>query len=243
MKDFLAFFLGWLPPRPQPNQANILMYHSVSRDGLFFCVRPAAFQKQMAYLARHHYRVVFLSELSRYFSAGQIPPKTVAITFDDGYEDNYFEVFPVLRQYGFPATVFLTTGWVASADNKVGKQIMNREQIRQMHDSRLIDFQPHTVSHDKLNSLSKAAAAEEILGSKKFLDELLNKNCRFFAYPHGKFNEDTLAILRDNNFEFGLTTDKGLAGVNDDRYRLRRNAIDSQTSLARFRVILKFGRF
>ena len=100
--------LGYHPP--------IFMYHSVSF--LFEApfsnavrIRPSIFAKQMQYLKDHHYQVVDLDVLFQKVIEGEkLSPKTIAITFDDGYLDNYVNAFPILKFYQFPATFFLITG-------------------------------------------------------------------------------------------------------------------------------------
>jgi len=235
--------LSCLPAVLTANRANVLMYHSISDDGLFFCVKPDVFRKQMTYLATHRFNVVSLDKLFEYFLSKNIPPKTIVLTFDDGYEDNYKMAFPVLREHNLPATIFLTTGWIGSADNKVKKKIMDLDQIRELHDSGLIDFQPHTLHHFKLSGLDPERQQEEIIQSKEFIDDLLKKNCRYFAYPHGRYTETTISILQTGNFQLALTTKGGLVNPSSDRFQLKRNAIDSQVNTMQFKGIVKFARF
>jgi len=96
----------------------ILMYHRVAEPRPFTIesTSPRAFERQMRYLARH-FRVLPLSEIVEGARAGApIPPRALAITFDDGYGDNYTEAFPILRSLGLPATIFLTTNWLDTGD-------------------------------------------------------------------------------------------------------------------------------
>jgi peptidoglycan/xylan/chitin deacetylase (PgdA/CDA1 family)/CelD/BcsL family acetyltransferase involved in cellulose biosynthesis len=90
--------------------ARILYYHRVNDDNdPFFPAMPTGlFEREMRYIAQH-YKVVSLSELQQHLTAGG-PEPVLAVTFDDGYQDNYQNAFPVLQRYGLPATIFLTTG-------------------------------------------------------------------------------------------------------------------------------------
>lgn len=100
--------------RKQPC-ARILYYHRVNddRDPFFDAISTRVFENQMRYLARH-YHVVSLAEIVRQLDGGGTPEMLVGITFDDGYEDNYRNAFPILRRYNLPATIFLTTGCLDS---------------------------------------------------------------------------------------------------------------------------------
>lgn len=236
----LNFTVGLLPTK----KASILMYHSVDYNPVFFTVKPEEFQRQMNYLYEKKYNVVSLNQLLKYLQAKNIPPKTIVLTFDDGYEDNYFNVFPILKKYNFPAIIFLTTGFIGKEiPNSAGIPLraLNWYQIREMHNSGLIDFQPHTMSHPKLTKISLENAKKEILESKKIIEEKLNKECHFFSYPHGNFNEEIKEILRKNDFWAAVTIKEGLVSLNDDFLVLKRNSVDSTTNMLQFKGKISFS--
>ena len=184
----LNVFFGSLPT----GKAAILMYHSIDHNKVFFTVTPENFRKQMDLLYKEKYSIISLGELAGLIiDKRAIPLKTVVLTFDDGYQDNYFNAFPILKKYNFPATIFLATGFIGK--NRISSsgatlKILNWDQIIEMHNSGLVDFEPHTVSHLKLHRLSLEEAKKEILNSKRTIEEKLNKKCKFFAYPYGKYN-------------------------------------------------------
>jgi len=220
-------------------KATILMYHSIGHNKVFFTVSPENFIKQMDYLYRKKYNVIFLSELVDFLkSKKEIPSKTVVLTFDDGYEDIFFGAFPIFKKYNFPATVFLTAGFI-------GKQITNSagislkalsfEQIREMHDSELVDFEPHTVNHPRLSRISLEKAAGEILDSREIVGKNLNKKCDLFAYPYGDYNREIQEVLEKNGFSGAITIREGLVSRNDDLLGLKRNSIDSSVGFSQFK--------
>ena len=98
----------------------VLIYHRVNRGGGPFAIErvpTGAFRTQMIHLVRS-FRVMPLTEIVERLRTGEpLPPKTIAITFDDGYEDNYTEAFPILRELGLPATIFLTTGCIGTGES------------------------------------------------------------------------------------------------------------------------------
>lgn len=219
---------------------SILMYHSIGRAKEFHVVNPNEFEWQMGYLKDKGFKIISLAELvDKIKSESKIESKTVIITFDDGYEDNFLSAFPILKKFGFPASIFLTTG---NIDNK--KYINSREvhlpmldwnQIKEMHDSGLIDFEPHTVSHPKLSEIPSDQAESEIKNSKSEIEGKLNKKCRFFCYPFGDYSAEVKKIVSDN-FDAAVTVKRGFIGSGSNILELERNSIDSATNKTIFKM-------
>jgi len=222
-----------------PGGAAILMYHSVAYNKIFFTVKPENFKKQMAYLKEKNYSVVRLAKIAEMLkNKEKIPEKTVVLTFDDSFEDNYFNVFPILKEYGFPATIFTATDFIGKEQRNESTGLLlktlNWEQIKEMHQSGLIDFEPHSCSHRELPIISPKEAQKEIINSKKVLEEGLNKQCRCFAYPRGKYNKDIINILKENGFLAAVTVNFGKAQDGSGLYRLPRQSVDSATDWLQF---------
>ncbi len=231
------FFFAVVPkPRLPEGRATILMYHSVSSTPSYFsAVEPAAFEEQMAHLAAEKYPVITLAELVRRIRAGEPLGGGVVITFDDGYRDNYEIAFPILKKYGFPATIFVTTDLVGKSDKR-GLARMNAEELAELEKSGLISIEPHSKSHPKLATLPAEAAREEIAGSKIFLEQALGKKCRFFATPYGSFNEETVRLIQELGFEAATTVaEHTTVSGTVDLLRLPRVSIDRSTTPAQFR--------
>jgi peptidoglycan/xylan/chitin deacetylase (PgdA/CDA1 family) len=220
------------------------MYHSIDYNPVFFTVRPKEFQKQMSYLSEKKYNVISLKKLFECLTLKNIPPKTVVLTFDDGYEDNYFNAFPILKKYNFPATIFLATAFIGKKipnSAEIPLNALNWDQIKEMHNSGLIDFEPHTVHHPRLPLIPLEEAEKEILESKTIIEEKLNKKCKFFAYPHGSYNSQIQEILKKNNFWAALILGEGLVSPKDDPFCLKRVSIDSTTNFIQFKAKLNFS--
>ncbi len=233
MKNLLKeIFFRSLPKFPLPkDRASILMYHSISdRQDLFSAVSPEAFRKQMAYLAGKKCPVIPLAELVRRLRAHEPLGGSVALTFDDGYRDNYTTVFPLLKQYDFPATIFVTT-------DLIGKDggYCTAEELREMHDSGLISIEPHTLSHPKLARLSRIEAAHEVRKSRRVLQDMLGTLPTLFAYPYGSFSEETVELVCETGFMGAVTVKEGTVGPDTDVFRLPRNSVDSSTVFSQFR--------
>jgi len=223
--------------------AVILAYHSIGTNGRSFTVSPAAFERQMQWLKDSGCNIISLDELTRYRATGQIPPGTVAITFDDGYEDNCTNAFPVLQRYRVPATIFVTTG------DLTGKKVslrplakMSDAQLRLLHESGLVTIEPHSDTHPTFTEISDGEIEREVRESKAYLESLLQKNCRHFAYPRGHHSEAAHRVLARCGISFGYGFGRGRVQPLDNPYALMRNGIAADTSFAEFKGIASLGR-
>lgn len=182
----------------------ILMYHQIAHlppqlDPYGISVTPEAFAAQMAYLHKGGYHAVQLSDAVRAMRHGKpLPPKSVAITFDDGYRDNYTAAFPVLKRYNFPATIYLVAdrmGESAVWDGDVGAQLplMTWDEAREMQAGG-IEFGSHTRTHAALDTLDVERARWEICASKDIIEDQLGASVVTLAYPYEQFTQQVQDI-------------------------------------------------
>ena len=245
IKKIIKSILYWFADAfLKKNGAVVLMYHSISNNGKFFTVKPEDFERQMSYLRDNNFNVVSLSKLLEYLNNKMIPPKTIIITFDDGYKDNYLNAFSVLKKYNFPATIFLITGKIGlDAIDKQGElQILNWSEILEMKNSGLISFEPHTKSHKKLNTLLGENIIEEILLSKNVIEQKIKKQCLFFAYPFGKYDSAVKKIVEQLDFIAAFSVNNGMVGIKSNVFELERNSIDSAVDFTEFKKIIYVGK-
>lgn len=220
--------------------ASILMYHSVGHNGESFTVTPEAFRSQMRYLKINGYKVMSLQDLISAHTSGKIPDRAVAITFDDGYEDNFTEAFPILREFGLSATIFLVTGLVGGVrTNKLGVSfpMLSWKQIEMMHQSGLISFGGHTVNHVRLSSIDEHQINREIYKSFEDIGEHLSDSSKIFAYPWGLHPFAAQAVLRNMNAA-AVTVERGFIDAQTDPCLLPRNSVNTYTSMRRFPYLL-----
>ena len=226
--------------------AIVLIYHSIGDNKEFFTVSAGEFEKQMKYLADNNYRVISTSTMAGLLGRRQeVSPKTIVITFDDGYEDNYTNAFPVLEKYGFRASIFLTTGSLAGTRTTSKGTVISTlhwPQIKEMTSSGLIEFFPHTHTHPKLNLLPDDNVLNEVHVSKEIMEKELNKKMDIFAYPYGKSNQKVRDILKQEGFKVAFTVETGPATAKADPLLINRNSIDSMVTLPMFKGIIKRGR-
>ncbi len=129
----------------------------------------------------------------------------VCITFDDGYQDNYDIAYPILRRLEVPFTVYVTTGFI---DNCLpmwwypGERLgIDTKSLKALDADPLCTIGAHTMSHPRLDTLSREEQYKEIVGSKQMLESLLSHEVKHFSFPHGAYNDDTIAISRELGFQ------------------------------------------
>ena len=179
--------------RPKAAGVPVLMYHRVgapppgSRLAKLW-VAPADFRRQLEAALALGYEPVFASRLAE---PASLPPKALAVTFDDGTEDNYTEAFPILKDLGVKATVFLVAGWMGRRNGwedpalEPWQRTLTWEQVRSMQGSGLVEFGSHTMTHPDLRGLEDEPLAYELRESKRRLETELGRRVDAFAYPFG----------------------------------------------------------
>lgn len=222
----------------KPKGATVLMYHSTSYNKAFFNVKPENLKWQINYLKSRR-KIIFLSELLKKLKQGESVDGYSAVTFDDGYLDNYQFAFPILKEYKVPATIFIATGLIGksflTSDNQT-LELISLGQINEMLKSGLVEFMPHTDNHVELTSISTIVAAHEIQTSKEKLQNLTGQNDFILAYPKGKFNDNILSDLTLNDWLGAVTVKEGINTVTTNRFKLYRNSVDSSTTTVQFKV-------
>lgn len=148
-----------------PLKLPILMYHSISR-GNQLRVPAAQFRREMVYLKRHHYRALTTQEAIRALTTNTVPQKKVVwITLDDAYRDNLTRALPILKETHLHATINVITGFTHKANH------LSLAEMRAMRRTGAVDFASHTVQHLDLNALTAAQQRQELVASKRWLDQ------------------------------------------------------------------------
>ncbi len=173
------------------------------------------------------YRTLSLLEAADRLRQGKpFPERSFVITFDDGYKSVFDEAFPVLRQYKMIATVFLAVRQKRVSGHNVrlpsleGRQMLSWEEIREMRRYGL-EFGAHTLTHLDLTRLSLEQAKFETYESKAMIEYALNIPVTSFAYPYGRYNDQSREIVR-SRFACACSDMLGLANSNSDLYALER---------------------
>lgn len=202
---------------------KVLMYHHVrdnqeakDKKQTSLNVTPEMFEKQMQYLKDKGYCVIGMDQLATFLNTGsKLPPKAVIITFDDGYEDNYLRAYPILKKYGFKATIFTATGLLENPD------YLKWSQIDDMKNSGLINFSNHTWSHHP-SSGTKQIQEQEIGTADKQLNEKGLNKTKALAYPYGNSSENAKEVLQAMGYQLAFTTKHGSMMCSSARFDLPR---------------------
>jgi len=251
---YLSHPLARLLGSQDRSRVPILMYHSIS-DNLFgmshpyFHINtlPEVFSQQMRWLRNAGYRSIDLKQACTGLEAGTDLSKTIVITFDDGYRDFYTDALPILKQFGFSATLFLATDRIHDAPARIeGADYLTWSDVRELH-AEGIRFGSHTVSHPDLRSLGPDQIEYELGHSKEVLEEQLGVSIDAFSYPFGfpeedknftRFLEDVLSNL---GFDYGVSTILGRASRRSNRFFLPRLPVNSCDDPSLFRAKLEGG--
>lgn len=215
-----------------PEGVSILMYHMIGdMKNNSAVMTEDNLRIQMQYLKDHGYHPITMQELYDYVTKGEkLPSKPVCITFDDGYLDSYTIVYPMMKEFGYPWTLFLITDDVGKSYNR-----MTWEQLKEMADSGAVTIANHTLSHPKLHNLPTRAEKEnEIIGANKALKYHLGIDNLWFAYPYGDYDDEVIDICKKAGIKLAVTTDAGRVHVGSYPYDLKRVYIGNNVSLARF---------
>ncbi|KGL39485.1 polysaccharide deacetylase family protein [Listeria sp. SHR_NRA_18] len=202
---------------PDTLQIPVLMYHSINTNVKNNLITPPnEFDAQMKWLVDNGYHTVTLAELDALLETGKnVPDKPVVITFDDGYQDNYTNAYPILKKYGLKANIFVITDKIAKNNH------FDEAALKEMS-AYGIEMDSHTVHHHELNTLSYEEQLKELQDSKTVLERLTGKKVNSICYPVGRYNEDTVRAAEATGYAMGFTTEPGKANKNDGMYTLPR---------------------
>jgi len=222
--------------------ASILLYHDVSDSDLYLTVSPNRFREQMQFLHNSEYKVISLKMLGEILrNKREVQKNTVVLTFDDGYKSHLSSVLPILEEYNFHGTFFISTNFLGETiNNSEGKPqvVMDSNDLKELENSKYADIEPHTLSHKELPTLEKYEKKEEIVMSKKQLEVMLNKTCGMFAYPRGLYDKESIEIVRESGFISAVTVNNGVVQKKSNPLTLPRNTINSGTRLPEFKARL-----
>jgi peptidoglycan/xylan/chitin deacetylase (PgdA/CDA1 family) len=235
-------------PRKVPNPGGltpggyqtvpVLVYHRFSRsEANPMTVRESDFEAQMRFLKEKGYHVI---PMERFFGflkyQHPVPRKSVVITIDDGWRSAYDIAFPILRKYGYPATLFLYTDFAITSGTTLGWNLLAEMQKGD------IDIQCHTKTHRNLDlSNGKESFRDyfesvktELVDPARAIRRHLNKEVRYLAYPYGETNDLVVALMEKTGYRGGFTVERGGNPFFADRFRIRRSMIYGTFTLRGF---------
>ena len=246
----LARLTGWTSRHCVP----VLAYHSIS-ENLFGKLHPyhqintsaSVFALQMRWLRQAGYRTIDLPEMMNALQTGRDLSRTVVLTFDDGYQDFYTDAFPLLKQCGFKATVFLASDRIRNTPACIeGADYLTWREVRELH-SEGVTFGSHSVTHADFRSLGPEQIDYELGYSKEKIEQEIGVPVESFSYPFALPEEDRdftryLAdILENLGYTNGVSSAIGRAKPGDTRFFLPRLPVNSWDDVELLRAKLEGG--
>lgn len=225
----------------------VIQYHMIDKPSRESRVRggftpPGRFGRQMRFLKAQGFVFYTAAELiDHYREQGEFPADGITVTFDDGCRDNYTNAFPVLREMGIKATIFLVPSVIGEisakplAQGEEPRAHLSREEILEMA-QRGIEFGSHTTNHRLLHELKPEEVKYEVSDAKKQIEEMLQKPCKTLAYPAGFFNAGVEKIVAEAGYTCAFST------VYGPREPLDLYALNRVEILRRDRFLWQFAR-
>jgi peptidoglycan/xylan/chitin deacetylase (PgdA/CDA1 family) len=220
----------------------ILMYHSLSdapaASTRALSVRPKMFGTQLSYLRRQGFTGLTFGELGQRRRTGQpLPARPIVLTFDDGYADLIEEALPMLIEHGFPATVFVTTGWLRDAGRHAAGtapgRMLSWAQLAELSAAG-VEVAAHSHSHPQLDQISAARLRADLGDCKRLLEDRLGRPVRSLAYPYGYSSKRVRTVAREIGYLQAAAVANATAAATCDPFRVPRLTIRRSTSSATF---------
>ncbi|MEH0422148.1 polysaccharide deacetylase family protein [Streptomyces sp. B21-083] len=218
----------------------ILMYHSVATEPndatRTLSVTPEAFAEQLALLAERGFTPLKTADLATRWRSGRpLPARPLLITFDDGYEGVHRHALPVLAKHGFPATLFVSTGWLRGPYDTGGglDTMLDWDQVRELAGSG-VEIGGHSHTHPELDQLDDDALRFELTRCRDVVAGQLGAVPVSFAYPYGYSSRRVRQAVRAAGFTQALAVGNGLARRQQGPYALRRVTVRRSTGIEEF---------
>jgi peptidoglycan/xylan/chitin deacetylase (PgdA/CDA1 family) len=224
----------------------ILLYHSVSAnpsgEAAPFAITPGDFRRQLAHLREHGYTATTVSGLVRDLDAGTpLTDRLVLITFDDGFADFHSHALPALEEFEFPATLYVTTGFVADQGDDLPLPrpgpMLSWGQVLEVA-ARGVEVGAHSHTHPELDAFFPRVLEREVARPKRLLEERLGREVASFAYPHGYASARLRRGVRAAGYRSACAVRNQPSHPGDDRFFLARQTMRPQTGPEAFRELL-----
>jgi len=212
----------------------ILMYHHVSQYSGLVTLSPETFREQMQWLAQNNWKTLTSEDVESFYDGGSLPRKSVMLTFDDGYLDNWLQVYPVLKEFNLRAHIFLITGLIGDGPTRISQDreyshrdceeliaqghaddvMMRWSEVNEMRESGLVEFHVHTHSHTRWDKVLTSREEQcqrlrdDIQQSKRCLAEKTGISDKHLCWPEGYYNADYIEVAKELGFTYLYTTER-----------------------------------
>ncbi|EAA0892417.1 polysaccharide deacetylase family protein [Salmonella enterica] len=224
------------------------MYHHVGHKPGLVTLSPGTFRAQMAWLAASGWKTLSSAEVELFYLGGRFPRKSVMLTFDDGWLDNWLQVFPVLKEFNLRVHIFLITGLVGDgpvrqstdreyshreceqeiAQGRADNVMLRWSEVAAMRESGLVEFHVHTHTHTRwdrvcdTHSEQYARVMEDILTSRTCLKAKTGFCSTHLCWPEGYYSMEYVRLARDLGFCYLYTTERRMNTPGNGPFRIGR---------------------
>jgi peptidoglycan/xylan/chitin deacetylase (PgdA/CDA1 family) len=232
-----AFLLTIVPSVAQAATLGVpvLMYHRVAPDvpsdavGRSLTIDPKVFDAQLTWLQAHGIRTLTMDELIAMLARNEHPQHAVVLTFDDGYVDAATYATPLLQKHGLRGSFYVSAGFIGDGRHASWKQLRSMRAAG-------MEIGCHGTEHLDLSTLDRAGAEGEIGHCEQRLSHYLGRPTTY-AYAAGKWNDTTIAVLREHGFAAALTERPGLVHDLAQPFELPRRRVDRSDDLTAFAAL------
>jgi peptidoglycan/xylan/chitin deacetylase (PgdA/CDA1 family) len=220
---------------------RIFCYHRIAADRGDLAVDPADFRRHIELLRSFDAEVVPLADAPRLLAASP-GGRLVCLTFDDGYRDFEDEALPVLREAGFPVTVFVTTGFASGSARmswfRQPPPVLGWPDLERLAADELVALGAHTRTHPALTTLPDDEARDEIEAPRREIEVRTGAVVTAFAYPAGLFSPRDCDLVEAGGYSVAVTTDPGVNLPEQSPFALRRTVVEGRDGVSLFEAKL-----
>jgi peptidoglycan/xylan/chitin deacetylase (PgdA/CDA1 family) len=226
----------------------ILLYHSIAEECApqfrRWAIHPEMFAAQMEMLHEQAYTPLTVTQfVTAINNKSALPERPVIVTFDDGFADFYTDALPILKEFGVPATLYITTGFIGETsrwlmeEGEALRPMLTWQQIAEIS-ANGIECGAHTHTHPQLDLLSRFQAYDQICRSKRLLESHLGQKVHSFAYPHGYYRAEVRKMVQLAGYSSACAVKHAMSAIHDDQFALARIIIERDTDLATYLSLL-----